>query len=549
MGWFDWLTSRKEARSGSLENPSVPLSSATLQELGVGSVGNEAGIDLTTYKALGYAPLYQAVSQISGDCAKMPINVYRRTLQGREHLTDHPLQSLLHINGAPNTEVNAFKFWRRFFTSATLHNNGYAWIDRSNGGQVLGLYNLLPDRTTAVRYKGKLYYMTEVGGKMEALKADEVLHVEGLSIDNLCGSDMIKLFRQDFGIALARRNFTAKFFKNNMTAGGILTVPPQAKPEAVRKIATKMNEKFSGSSESAFKTLVLRDGYKWFSTQVDPEKAQLSEMDADQARNVARMYNLHPSRLGVPGSQSYNTLEMAQKDYYDGCLSHWLLSTKSEMNMKMLSESERADGVYIDYNINALLWADAATRNSIAVTGIQHGRFSPSETRAWENMNGYEGGDTFYRPLNLEPVGSKAKSDQPSRSRKRSTKSKKRAITPNESAGKTPEANAGEKTGTNPAIRRLLADSFQRAVNRVGLRAKKPYNVAEDRATLIEMLEPAIDVAIAAGDATGGDDARAWCELWIDSWFWSANQVSAEELRQLAEKNAAETMKALLGVE
>ncbi len=59
--------------------------------------------------------------------------------------------------------------------------------------------------------------------------------------------------------------------------------------------------------------------------------------------------------------------------------------------------------MFLDYNINALMWADSKTRSEIANTGIQNGRFNPNETRAWENLNPYDGGNEFYRPLNLTP--------------------------------------------------------------------------------------------------------------------------------------------------
>lgn len=519
MNWFGRLLGfgKTQERSGSIENPSVPLSAATIEDFSTGSVSADGGPSISPYRALGYSPLYQAVSMISGDCAKMPLNIYRKTDNGRELFKDHPAQSKIHLSGSANEELNAYKFWRRFFTSALMHNNAYAYIDRSNSGQVLGLYNLLPDRTKPARYKGKLYFLTEVGGEMEALDANDVLHVEGLTLDNLCGADIIKLFREDFQIALGRRNFTSKFFRNNMTAGGILTVPPNAKPEAVRKITGKMAEKFKPDGESAFKTLVLRDGYKWFSTQVNPENAQLSEMDADQARAVARMYNLHPSRLGVPGSQSYNTLEMAKADYYDGALSHWLISNKSEGNKKLLSDQERLAGIYVDYNINALLWADAATRSQIAIAGIQHGRFSPQETREWENMNGYEGGDTFYRPLNLQPIGEPPINEKPTEKK------------------------------SSQAMRKLLADAFQRASNRVGIRgAKKGYDLEEDRQTLVEIIEPSIAVALeSVGEI--GTEARTVANDWVKSWSENLSMRDIEVVKRDAVIQSEKVIENLLG--
>lgn len=463
-------------RSDSLEDPSVPLSAANISNFLHGTT-DDAGVAVTARTALGYAPLYQAVSMISGDEAKLPKGVYQRTDRGRKLYDKHMVHKRINLYGMANPQVSAYKFWRRMDLSALLWGNGYAYIDRDGAGRVLGLYNLLPDRTTPYRRNGELWYMTEVGGKMEAIPDYHIYHIEGLCLDGLAGANMVRLFREDFGIALARRRFTAKFFKNNMTAGGILGAPPSAKPDAIRKVQKQMNEKFSGvNNDNAFKTVVLRDGYKWFSTQVDPEKAQLQEMDEQQARNVARMFNLHPSRLGVVGSTSYNSQEMAKQDYHDGALSHWLISHKSECNTKLLSEDERDNqDLYIDYNINALLWTDAKTRSEIANTGIQNGRFNQNETRAWENLDAYDGGDTYYRPLNLEPVG---------------------------------QAKFNERSN---ALRKLVESTFARAGNRLSIRTERKRleadQIKEERSALMEIVEPAL--AVTGCDAVAV--ANEWC--------------------------------------
>lgn len=291
-----------------------------------------------------------------------------------------------------------------------------------------------------------------------------------------------------------------------------MQVPPNAKPEAIRKVKAKIDQKFTPDGDSAFKTLTLRDGFKWFATQVDPQKAQLSEMDADQARNIARIYNLNPSRLGVPGSSSYNSDEMARRDYHDGALSHWCIGNVSECNAKLLTAEEKASGIYADYNINALLWADALTRSDIASAGILNGRFSPNETSEWENLDGYDGGDAYYRPLNVEPIG----------------------------------ATAGQRK----AVQRLLEDGFHRACNRVAIKASraKGYTIdalAEDRETLIEIVEPAINLALEMKSEIG-IDARELSEDWIKSWATEAEGLDANALRAAADASSRRIVSKLM---
>lgn len=477
--------SEKRWDDTNIENPAFPITPTALSQVSVMG-GESAGVRVNEWKALGYTPLYQAVSMISGDATKLPIKAYRKSQDGKRQRIDHPAQAKLDLYKMANEEVSGLKFLRRLFVSALLHNNGYAWIDWSKDGTILGVYNLLPDRTYPMRVGGKLQFVTHVGSQATILEPWEVIHLEGVSVDGLQGADIIKLFREDLAVALARRGYTARFFESGMTAGGILQAPMQAKPEAVRKVEAGVAEKFSGG-KNAFKTVVLRDGYKWFSTQVNPEQAQLSEMDADQARSIARIYNLDPSRLGVPGSSSYNHDEWARKDYYDGTLSHWVLSLASEINIKMLSEQDRESGVYLEHEINALLWADAKGRSEIAQSGILSGRFSPNETRAWENLDPYDGGDDFLIPLNVGVKG--AEQTQPAQ--------------PDQSA--------------RSHLEKIVRDTLERAKNRCGIKAKKGTRaIAEDAGTLMEMLVPPFALACRQ-DEQASELAKRWVDQVVSS--------------------------------
>lgn len=477
--WNALLGSPSGQRSiyGSLENPAIPITPTALSQCDGGGTILSAGVHVTEFKALGYTPLYQAVSMISGDAVKIPVKSYRKTPDGKRQRIAHPAQQRLDLYRMANEEVSGLKFLRRLFVSALLHNNGYAYIDRAKNGTILGLYNLLPDRTYPIRVGGQLKFVTHAGSQQVTLEPFEVLHIEGVCVDGLEGADLIRLFREDLSVALARRGFTAKFFESGMTAGGILGAPPGVTPEALRKVESSIKEKFSGGS-NAFKTVILRDGFKWYSTQVNPEQAQLSEMDADQARAIARIYNLDPSKLGVPGSTSYNHSEMAQKNYYDSCLSPWLLSLASEANIKLLSQSERDQGVYMEHEINALLWADSKTRNEIATAGIQAGRFSPNETRAWDNLDSYEGGDAYYMAANINSIDAmnQEAQDQSVRSH----------------------------------LEKIVRDSLTRATNRCEIKAKKGRSaIQEDAATLREMLVSPL--ALATNDeGRAAEIAEAW---------------------------------------
>lgn len=490
----------------SLENPANQITGESFREVDSVAMVGEPKVSPNTI--IGYAPFFQAVSMISGDVAKLPLSIIKKDKKKRTVLDSHPVQKLLNRHGMSNVEVSSYKFLRRFVACGLMWGNSYAYIDRTPTGKVLGFYQLLPDRTCMGRVGGKLVCITEVstptgGATLETIDSADVLHIEGLSINGIEGINIGKAFREDFLIALSSKRFTSKFFGNNMTSSGILQAPPGASSDAIKKVAKKIEDK--SGSDSAFKTIVLRDGFKWFSTQIDPQKAQLTETNEEGARNVARMFNISPSKLGLKDSTSYNSEEYATSDYFDGALSHWLLSVSTEVTTKCLTEQERSQGIYAEHNINALLWADAATRSQIGIAGIANGVYSPNEVRSWNNDDGYEGGDQYYMPLNIAAVGSRPVPDT-----------------------------------TEPA-RSILKETFARAINRICIKAerKKGNPVAEDVEGIRAIVLTASD---GFGKCFGTNGIKS-----ANDWIESISLVDHESLRSLAEQEAEKTIAKIVG--
>ena len=71
---------------------------------------SSAGIRVSEQTALQYLTLYACVSLISGDLARLPLNLYRRRPDGGKDLViENPLYDLLH--NVPNPETTSFN-WR-----------------------------------------------------------------------------------------------------------------------------------------------------------------------------------------------------------------------------------------------------------------------------------------------------------------------------------------------------------------------------------------------------------------------------------------------------
>lgn len=392
VGLFD-ASAARESRATSPESVSFSLSDVNAWRQLLESDGqSSSGVSVTPRSALTVGAVWQAVAAKSHDAAKIPLGIFRKLDGGGSEDAQHPAGKLVNLYGMANDEITGYQLWRRAYCHLSLWQNAFIWIERQNGVPV-GLYNLLPDRTSYSRSErtGRLYVVTEWtlpggGQDLKAIPVEDVICVEGLAIDDAGGIDLVRTFRDTLGQALAQRNFTSKFFRNNASLGGVLQVPPGTAPEKIAKLEETFSEKYTGS-DRAFKVAVLRDGVKFHSTMATLQQSAAPELDEQTARQVARFFNMPPSRLGVRESVSYNSLEGDRQNYYDTSLTECLIPAAAQCNVKLLTQQERDAGVYCRHKVASLLWANASTVNSIGVAGIAVGLYTRDEVRGWFEMN------------------------------------------------------------------------------------------------------------------------------------------------------------------
>lgn len=374
---------------------SVDLTSPDAYDILAEHSRSASGMRVTTKTSLQLGAVWQSLTMISGDIAKLPLNLHRKDDDDEVQLAmDHPAYRICKLR--PNREMHATKFWRRFAVHALLFQNAYAYIARRGSplnGQPVELIPLLPDRTQPERLpNGDLVYVTEISPtnnepRLRTLLPQQVLHVEGLCLDNLAGANLLRAVRDMWGAALARQRFGAMFFKNGGRVGGILEVPA-----AMNKTARdRMEEGFKRTYESleeAFKVVVLRENAKFHEAQIHPDDAQMLETRREDVKDIARFFNVSPAKLGeLEGGRPYNSKSEDNRDYLETTLSPWLTAIIAECTMKLLEpEDWLTERLFFKHDTSALLAMDQMQRYQSYEIGIRSEFLAPDEARARENM-------------------------------------------------------------------------------------------------------------------------------------------------------------------
>ena len=375
-------------RRSLLDNPSVSLSDPASFDYLTNNVATDTGINVSPKSALRLPPVWQAVTMISGSIAAIPLDIFENdAAAGRVVNKKHPAHRLVRRRASKN--VTALELWQTVMVHALIWNNGYIFIDRLNDGTPIGLYNLLPDRTHPEIIKGEWYFLTETVKRdgtpwLRPLAAEDVIHVKGISLDGIIALDTVESAKHSWANMIARQKFESKFFKHGVRAGGILELPVTMKP-AVRDKVEEGFKKQSGE-DNWFRTVILRDGAKFHQQTFDPQSAQMAELGESAVRDVARWFNLAPSKLGLSDSVSYNSKSEDNKSYLDTTLSIWLEKIASQCNLRLLTENEQVSGAhYFEHNTAAFLRMNLTERYQAYSLGF--GRWlNRNNIREMENL-------------------------------------------------------------------------------------------------------------------------------------------------------------------
>lgn len=419
MELFDRLSEAGRALFGGLTAPGDALAAGIVSEPRASfgpsdSVGNsggwfvhhfgaktEAGVSVSEWTAITLPAVYACVSIIADNLAQLPLNVYRSLPGGgREIVPDHPLQAILHDQ--PNDDMSSFVFRQSVSHHALLWGNGYAEIERNRRGDALALWPLYPDRTRAKKTDGNpLRYESRVNGRFVSLPAEDVMHIPALGFDGYTGYSPVAVARQAVGMGLAMEKFGAKFFANDSKSGGFLMHPGKLGDAGVKNVADGFNKQ--GGPDNAFKVKVLEEGMKFISTTIPPDDAQFLSSREFQVAEIARIYRVPLVLLqAMEKSTSWGSgIEQMMIGFVVWTIQPWIVRWEQELNRKLLSTDDRASGLFVKFNLNALLRGDMKARGQFYRDLYGLGAINPNEVRALEDMNPYEGGDQFRVPLNM----------------------------------------------------------------------------------------------------------------------------------------------------
>lgn len=355
-----------------------------------------AGVSVSEYTAMNITSVYSAVGIIADTIAQLPAAVYRRTDAGREVVNDHPLTQALALQ--PNAYMGAFSQRQTSQSHALLWGNGYIEIERNGRGQAIGLWPLMPDQTIPERRAAELRYRVTIDGEQFSLAADRVAHIRAVGHDGYNGLSQIRLHAQALGLALSTERFGAKFFANDAAAGGFLYHPGRLGEKAQENLRNSIEKQ--GGLDNAHRVKILEEGMKYQQITIPPEDAQFLGTRSFQVEEVARIYRVPLILLqSHEKTTSWGSgIEQLIIGFVVWTLQPWIVQWEQELTRKALTPTERKQGLFVKFALQALLRGDMAGRAAFYKTLAEISALSPNEIRELEDRNTDPSLSHFYLP-------------------------------------------------------------------------------------------------------------------------------------------------------
>lgn len=367
---------------------------------------SDSGEIVNVHTSLQVSTVWACVTLISQQIAINPFDIYQFDGNGNKtEATSHDYFDLIANN--PNPEQNSIDFRTAVQMSVELTGNGYIEIQRNGGGRVIALWHRSSETTKPFRLNNnELVYLTldDKSEKERLIKLEDMIHLKGTTMNGYTGLNPLEFFRGPIGGKLAMDKYGNRFFANNATPSGILTVPVKVKPEDKPKMRADWEMQQVGGNQH--RVNILDQGATFTPITIAQNDAQYLESKTEIAKEIAAFFGVQGYAVGLLDKGIKANVEQQAQDLYNYCLRPRMAKWEKAFSTKLFNNKGRSAGRYaVHFDVFKLLHPDDASIQTSIQSSIQNGIITPNEGRSWLSLNGIGPvGDHHYIQLNMQTL-------------------------------------------------------------------------------------------------------------------------------------------------
>jgi HK97 family phage portal protein len=353
---------------------------------------NQSGTVVNPETVFRVNAIFSAVSLISDTISTLPIDSYIRRDGARFAFRPRPVWVQ-----QPDIDTTKEAFYGSLIVSMLLDGNGFVRVFRDGAGRVINMTVLNPAKVEIRKNKvGEVVYIHQ--DEPKPLTKNEMIHIpDVVRPGETRGISRVTALKDNFGLALALESYAARFFGQGASTQGIIEFPGNLTPEQAKQLVDGFDARHKGFRKS-HKTGVLSGGAKYVNTSVENDKAQFIDSRRMAVEDVARAFNIPPHLLGLPGTNTYSSVEQNNIAFVTHTLRPIVQKLESAFTPLMANEPGGSTA-FIKFTLDGLLRGDANSRFTAYSVGLQAGYLTINDIRRLEDLPPVDGGEIIRVPL------------------------------------------------------------------------------------------------------------------------------------------------------
>lgn len=371
--------------------------------------------------AMKISAVYRAVNLISSGLATLRLEYKRKDrVKGYFKVYDNGSGKILNylLGVEPNNRMNSYTMFKNLVAGILLRGNAYIYPERDELGNISALYLLSPDSVVHDIYKNMYHVTDTINGIYRTLYSWEILHFKNMSRDGgYTGVSTIRYAAQTLGIAATADTETLKRFATGGRFKAILK-----NSTSVRGFGEYQDDQLKGHGSDLQDAINRGDDI--LVVKGDAEVSPLSMTSADMQflesrkftiREIARFFNVPPSKLMDDSNSNYKSVEVSNIAFYSEALQPIVEEIEREFAAKLLNVHTFLDYKFT-FNLKSLYALDLESKAKWDSSRLQNGQCSVNDLRRENDIEPVDKGDDVYLSVNFAPLGSAKLSGEPTSS-------------------------------------------------------------------------------------------------------------------------------------
>jgi len=351
-----------------------------------------SGERVTAESALGLSVYYACLRNGAEDVAKLPRQLRRSRgeQRGSDLVQDHPLA---HVLKRPNPVMSWGVFAQVMQHRRMAWGNAYAEIVRDGTGAPVELWPVHPGRVRPeLKRDGRtlVYHVRGEGTREVPIAPRDVFHLRGLG-SGVEGYSVVRFASETLGLGLAAQRHAAAFFGEGLAKRLVAFTKQTLNADAREALRKRIEGDREKNVVGARRMPIIDVEVDVKDLGIPPEEAQFLEQREFGVEEVARWFRMQLAKVQYfKRAQGWSSLDALNTDYVVDFLTPQVQTWEEEIAVKLLTDEDRAEGLFVRFVLQGLLRGDVSTRIAYYSAGYRDGWLSQNDIRDLEDMNPIE---------------------------------------------------------------------------------------------------------------------------------------------------------------